>query len=137
MRWAFGASTKPGEAIDQTLRTTWANLKTIQGLTAGELTESHVTEAVQAALALIGTGLFGTRHSVGVAGTTVEPGDPVSAPPEMHQIMVSVAQLPDLPAVPVPPTPASAALVIGPPPAVAPPAPPAVTIPLTQVRPCA
>jgi hypothetical protein len=111
MRWAFGASTKAGETIDQTLRTTWANLKTTHCLSPSALTESHVTEAIQGALALIGTGLFGTRHSVGVGGTTVEPGDPVSVPPELHQIMVSVAQLPDLPAasavsVAAPPTPA-------------------------------
>ena len=52
MRWAFGASTKPGEPIDQSLRTTWANLKRSQGLNPGPVTEGHVTEAIQGALAV-------------------------------------------------------------------------------------
>jgi hypothetical protein len=97
MRWAFGASTKPGEPIDQSLRSTWENLKRNHGLAPGEVTEGHVTEAIQEALALIGTGLFGTRHSVGLSGTSVEPAEPTSMPAERHQIMVSVAQLPDPP----------------------------------------
>jgi hypothetical protein len=98
MRWAFGTSTKPGVPIDQSLRSTWENLKRAQGLSPGEVTESHVAQAIVGAAALIGTGLFGSRHSVGLSGTSVEPTDAVGAPPELHQIMVSIAQLPDLPA---------------------------------------
>jgi hypothetical protein len=72
-------------------------------MTTSELVESHVAAAIAGAAALVGSGLFGDRHTVGVAGTSVDPAEAPEIPPARHQIMVSVAQLPALPVAAAPP----------------------------------